>query len=134
MNGWAAQDRGRRGRVDYRMARRATVRDVREGLTPRDAVCDAHPDLVRAGTWIGQEVDDDCPMCDGDTLAHVTYIFPSYGPASRRGRAVPRDSLAAQVRRHGDLVVYTVEVCRACAWHHLIEKFDLLARNRAISG
>jgi hypothetical protein len=122
----------RQGRVDYRMARRATVREVREGLTPKDAVCDAHPDLVRAGTHIGQPVDDDCPMCEGDTLAHVTYVFPSYGPAARRGKAVPRESLAAQLRRHGDLRVYTVEVCRSCSWHHLIEKFDLQPRTATI--
>lgn len=124
----------RHGRVDYRMARRATVRDVREGLTARDSVCDAHPDLVRAGRHIGTPVDDDCPMCQGDGLAHVTYVFPSYGPVARRGKAVPRDSLAAQVQRHGDLRVYTVEVCRACSWHHLIEKFDLVPRGRALSG
>ena len=124
----------RQGRVDYRMARRATVRDVREGLTARDSVCDAHPELVRAGTHIGQPVDEDCPMCRADTLAHVTYVFPSYGPVARRGKAVPRDSLPAQVRRHGDLRVYTVEVCRSCSWHHLIEKFDLVPRGRALSG
>ena len=39
----------RHGRVDYRMARRAAVREVRDGLTPVDSVCDAHPELVRAG-------------------------------------------------------------------------------------
>ena len=124
----------RQGRVDYRMARRATVRDVREGLTTRDSVCDAHPELVRASIHIGQPVDEDCPMCGEDGLGHVTYVFPSYGPAARRGKAVPRDSLPAQVRRHGDLRVYTVEVCRACLWHHLIEKFDLTPRGRAHAG
>jgi len=116
------------------MARRATVRDVREGLTTRDSVCDAHPELVRASIHIGQPVDEDCPMCGEDGLGHVTYVFPSYGPAARRGKAVPRDSLPAQVRRHGDLRVYTVEVCRACLWHHLIEKFDLTPRGRAHAG
>lgn len=125
----------RQGRVDYRMARRATVRDVREGLTARDSVCDAHPELLRAGRHIGSPVDDDCPMCEGgDSLAHVTYVFPSYGPAARRGKAVPRESLAAMQRRHGDLRVYTVEVCQTCSWHHLIEKFDLTTRGRALSG
>lgn len=126
----------RQGRVDYRMARRATVLGVREGLTPVDAVCDAHPDLVRASQYIGDPLDDDCPICGADdTLAQVTYVFPSYGPAARRGKAVPRDSLAAQVQRHGDLRVYTVEVCRACHWHHLVEKFDLVPRRRgAVSG
>ncbi len=124
----------RRGRVDYRMARRATVRDVRHGLTPRDDVCDAHPELVRAATHIGAVRDDACPMCGDEVLRHVTYVFPSYGPKARSGQAVPRDSLLAMVRRHGDLAVYTVEVCLACAWHHLVEKFDLVPGSRAVSG
>lgn len=123
----------RQGRVDYRMARRATILDVREGLTPKDAVCDAHPDLVRAGTHIGQPVDDDCPMCGADALAHVTYVFPTHGPAARRGKAIPRESLLMQAQRLGDLAVYTVEVCCACRWHHLVEKFDLQARRRVAS-
>ena len=124
----------RAGRVDYRMARRATVRDVQEGLTPRDSVCDAHPDLVRAGQHIGERQDGECPMCDERELAHVTYVFPSYGPKARRGSAVPRESLLAQARRYGDLRVYTVEVCLGCHWHHLVEKFDLVPGGRALSG
>lgn len=127
----------RQGRVDYRMARRATIRDVREGLTPIDSVCDAHPDLVRAGTHIGDPIDAPCPMCEQDeSLAHVTYVFPSFGKAARNGTAVPRASLLAQMRRHGDLRVYTVEVCLECSWHHLVEKFDLVpkARTDSLSG
>lgn len=116
------------------MARRAAVRDIREGLRSRDDACDAHPDLVRAGKHIGVPVEDDCPLCGEDALAHVTYIFPSYGPKARRGQAVPRDTLVAQVRRLGDLAVYTVEVCLACHWHHLVEKFDLSPRGRAVGG
>ncbi len=123
----------RHGRVDYRMARRALIRDVREGLSARDDVCDAHPDLIRAGTHIGVGVDDDCPMCSEPTLSHVTYIFPTYGPKARRGQAVIRDSLAAHMKRHGNLTVYTVEVCIQCGWHHLIEKFDLTAKGRALT-
>ena len=122
----------RHGRVDYRMARRATVRDVREGLRSREDVCDAHPDLVRAGRHIGAPVDADCPLCGDATLVHVTYIFPTYGPKARRGQAVARDSLPAQQRRLGDLAVYTVEVCLQCHWHHLVEKFDLTSRGRAV--
>lgn len=124
----------RHGRVDYRMARRAAVREVRDGLTPVDSVCDAHPELVRAGVHIGDRQDADCPVCEQDDLAHVTYVFPSYGPIARRGKAVPRDTLPVQVRRHGDLRVYTVEVCLSCHWHHLVEKFDLVPRGRALSG
>lgn len=120
----------RQGRVDYRMARRATLRDVREGLRSRDDVCDAHPDLLRAGKHIGVEVAKACPLCDERELRHVTYIFPTYGPKARRGQAVPRESVGAQMRRYGDLHVYTVEVCLACRWHHLIEKLDVRPKPR----
>lgn len=116
----------RQGRIDYRMARRALLREVRDGLASPQEVCDAHPELVRAGRHIGTPIDEPCPMCEDAALRHVTYIFT--GRASKNGeggRAVPRDTLRNQVKRHGDLNVYTVEVCPSCHWHHLIESFWL---------
>ncbi|MBY5164488.1 DUF5318 family protein [Salsipaludibacter albus] len=123
----------RTGRVDYRMARRATLRDVRSGLRTRADVCDAHPELLRAAKWIGEPVGD-CPLCDTDALVHVTYVFPRYGKTARRGQAVTRESLPDRVRKLGDLAVYTVEACRSCGWHHLVEKYDLLPPKRAVGG
>ena len=122
----------RKGRIDYRMQRRALLRDVAAGLRPREDVCDAHPDLVRAGIHIGSGVADECPMCATTALAHVTYVFDGKGTRNPGGRAVPRESLARQAERHGDLTVYTVEVCTACHWHHLVESFLLLARGTAV--
>lgn len=123
----------RQGRIDYRMARRAVLREVRAGRRSRSDVCDAHPELLRAGEHIGTAVDDECPVCDASELRQVTYIFT--GRASKKGeggRAVPRDSLVNQVKRHGDLNVYTVEVCRACHWHHLLESFWLIPKGKAV--
>jgi hypothetical protein len=115
------------GRIDYRMQRRASLRDVRSGLRSAADVCDAHPDLVRAGVHIGSPVDEDCPVCDDrDHLRQVTYVFGRRDRRDRSGRAVPRASLARQLERHGDLTVYTVEVCTACHWHHLIESYQLV--------
>lgn len=123
----------RKGRIDYRMARRAVLRDLESGLRSVQDVCDAHPDLVRAGANIGTDVDDACPVCDEDTLRHVTYIFTGRaGKKGESGRAVPGDSLAAQVKRHGDLNVYTVEVCPACHWHHLVESYWLMRKGKAV--
>ena len=122
----------RKGRIDYRMQRRAVLRDVSVGLRSRDDVCDAHPDLVRASQHIGTAVDEDCPLCGGGTLVQVTYVFEGRHRGPRSGRAVPRESLAQQVERHGDLDVYTVEVCPRCRWHHLIESFLLVARGSAV--
>lgn len=123
----------RMARVDYRMARRATLREVRSGLRSRADVCDPHPELLRAAKWIGEPVGD-CPLCDVDQLVHVIYVFPRYGKTARRGQAVTRASLPAMVRKLGDLAVYTVEACRSCGWNHLVEKYDLLPPRRAARG
>lgn len=122
----------RKGRIDYRMARRALLRDVESGLRSRPDVCDAHPDLIRAGRNIGSTVEDDCPICDEPSLRHVTYVFGGRGGRkSDGGRAVRRETLRAYVERHGDCNVYTVEVCPGCHWHHLIESFWLLPPGKA---
>jgi hypothetical protein len=118
----------RTGRIDYRMQRHAALREVREGLrSPADA-CDAHPDLVRAGLHLGSPGADACPLCGEDAMRDVTYVFARLDRRNRGGRAVPRDSLARQQERYGDLTVYTVEVCTACHWHHLLESFLLVTR------
>ncbi|MBW3618719.1 MAG: DUF5318 domain-containing protein [Actinobacteria bacterium] len=123
----------KQGRIDYRMARRAVLRDVSSGLRSPQDVCDAHPDLVRAGRNIGSPVDDGCPVCDEHGVRHVTYIFT--GKATKKGesgRAIPRDTLATQVKRLGDLNVFTVEVCTDCHWHHLLESFWLTPKDKAV--
>jgi hypothetical protein len=121
-----------KGRIDYRMQRRAQLREVATGVRSRVDVCDAHPDLVRAGIHIGTRLAEACPLCSEDGLSHVTYVFEGKGARSPGGRAVPRESLARQVERHGDLTVYTVEVCTVCHWHHLVESYLLEARGTAV--
>lgn len=122
----------RKGRIDYRMARRALLRDVAAGLRSRPDVCDAHPDLVRAGRNIGEVVEDDCPICDRPELRYVTYVFTGRGgKKGEGGRAVRREALRAHAERYGDVNVYTVEVCGDCHWHHLVESFWLLATGKA---
>jgi len=122
----------RDGRTDYRMARRATLREYREGMRNRDDVCDAHPDLVRAGEHIGDRAGSPCPVCDDPaSLAHVTYGFYGRGPTRSSGRALPRASLVGLSKRYGDVAVYTVEVCRTCRWHHLLESY-WVTRKRAV--
>lgn len=121
----------REGRIDYRMQRRALLREVASGSRSLDEACDAHPDLVRAGRHIGTAVRDRCPICATDGLRHVSYVFEGKGRRTSGGRAVPRESLTRQAERHGDLTVYTVEVCVGCQWHHLIESYRLLARGTA---
>lgn len=117
----------RQDRVDYRMQRRAVLRALGSGLRDRGEVCDAHPELVRAGRHLGTEIVDPCPVCTTDLLRQVSYVFS--GRDRQRhpgGRAVPRETLARQAERYGVLTVYTVEVCLGCHWHHLVESYRLL--------
>ncbi len=118
----------RGGRIDYRMARRAVLADVREGTRPVDEVCDAHPDLVRAGQNIGEDLDDDCPICDEGRLRGVTYGFYGRGRERTSGRVIQRDSLMRLVQRYGRVNVYTVEVCPSCHWNHLLEAYWVAVR------
>ncbi len=119
----------RKGRIDYRMRRRAVLRDVREGLTAYDDVQDAHPDLLRAAMHLGSATQEDCPLCDQHLLTHVDYVFEGKNPRTPGGRAVPRDAIAGQADRYGDLQVYVVEVCLGCHWHHLVESYLQLAQD-----
>jgi hypothetical protein len=122
----------RKGRIDYRMQRRSALRDLAVGRRSRDEVCDAHPELLRAGVHLGEDAPEPCPVCDEDDLRHVVYVFEGKNRRTPGGRAVARSSLARQAQRHGDLTVYTVEVCVRCRWHHLVESYLLLARDDAV--
>jgi hypothetical protein len=124
----------RKGRIDYRMQRRAALRDLAVGRRTSDDACDAHPELIRAAIHLGDDPREPCPVCASAALRHVTYVFEGKNRRTQGGRAVPRESLSRQAQRYGDLTVYTVEVCPSCAWHHLIESFLLLARDDAATG
>lgn len=104
------------------MARRALLRDVEVGLRSRRDVCDAHPDLVRAGRNLGERTGEDCPFCDDAELRLVTYVFGRQ-IGRQSGRVVARTTLGLLSERYGDLNVYMVEVCPDCGWHHLRESF-----------
>ena len=117
----------RKGRIDYRMRRIAVLRDVREGVTSRDDVCDAHPELIRAARYLGTPVEQPCPICDDAQLVNVHYVFEGKRARTPGGRAVPQDALAPQAERFGELNVYVVEACLGCHWHHLVESYLLLA-------
>lgn len=104
------------------MARRALLREIETGLRSPREVCDAHPDLVRAGRNIGEQIEDECPICSAAELRLVTYVFGKK-VRSASGRVADRTKLPALCERYGDVNVYTVEVCTGCAWHHLRESF-----------
>ena len=126
-----------RGFIDYRMAKRALVRDVSSGRVRLQDVCDAHPELLRAARNIGQIVERQCPICDladaraavprddSSTLRLVTYVF---GDDLKRksGAAVwTREELHDLATSHRSFTAYTVECCLVCGWNHLVESYLL---------
>jgi hypothetical protein len=110
--------------VDYRLARKASLASLRNGSLDTGDVCDAHPELMRAGKNIGIETDEPCPICSHDSLRHVRYV---YGEQLRHnnGRVVyPAEWLDELIERYDHFTCYVVEVCVDCAWNHLIRAFS----------
>jgi hypothetical protein len=110
------------GVVDYTLAKRALLRQVRRGMTSPLDVCDAHPELMRAAKHVGREVSRPCPVCDRQQLRLLAYVYAD-DLKRDNGRVWDLDralSLAAG-RRGG--ACYVVEVCTGCAWNHLTEAF-----------
>jgi hypothetical protein len=109
-------------RVEYRLVRDALVRDVRRGRIGVDDVCDAHPELLRAARNVGLPLDGDCPICEEARTVQVTYVFGAGLPAG--GRCPGTANELERLRRRSEPVLcYDVEVCPACAWHHLLRRY-----------
>lgn len=105
--------------VDYALARRSVLRDLKAGRRDRTELCDAHPELVRAGRHVGEAADEDCPVCGSASLRLVSYV---YGDALRQanGRCITyAGELAKLEATHDEFSRYVVEVCVACRWNHL---------------
>jgi hypothetical protein len=126
-----------RGFTDYRMAKRALVRQVTRGTVPVTDVCDAHPELMQAARNVGAVADRRCPICriadrraeiapDGaDNLRLVTYVFGD-GLRRKSGLVVwTRDELDQLAARHDSLSVYQVECCLVCGWNYLMASYLL---------
>ena len=107
-----------RHHVDYALARRAVLRDLRTGKRDRLDVCDAQPELLRAARNIGEAIEGDCPVCGSAGLVLVSYV---YGDALRRanGRCIDADELAKLDETYEEFSRYVVEVCPDCHWNHL---------------
>ncbi len=118
------------GHIDYRLARNAIINDFRKGRLSRPEVCDAHPELLRAAINVGEPSREDCPICEGDKLRLVSYVFGSRLPPS--GKCITsRRELARLSRSTRDLACYVVEVCPTCSWNHLAQTFAIGARSCA---
>lgn len=116
--------RTQRSVVDYGLARRSTLTDLFAGRASTMDVCDAHPYLLRAARYHGERTEQACPVCKKGPLTHVTY---TYGDAFKdtNGRVRATADLAALEREYAEFTVYVVEVCRDCAWNHLVTSYVL---------
>jgi hypothetical protein len=118
------------GHVDYALARRAVLREYRRGALTRLDVCDAHPELLRAGRHLGVAAQRPCPICEGDDVRLVSYV---YGDKLRRanGRCIGCDAVLSKLgAAHDEFACYVVEVCLGCSWNHLHRRY-LLGRRHA---
>lgn len=120
---------GTGGRVEYRLARNAVVREFQKGRLSRIDVCDAHPELLRAARNVGVPLGEECPICEETSLVHVTYVFGSRLPAHGRCAATAEE-LAKLCGRTEEVACYVVEVCPGCSWNHLARMYPAGGRHR----
>lgn len=118
------------GEIDYRLARRRVLAAWRGGTIARHDICDAHPELRRAGAEVGSKTNRLCPVCADEhpesrrTVVQVTYVFGPRLPAFGRCISKPGE-IARLAERKGEHTAYEVEVCPECAWNHLVRAYLL---------
>lgn len=118
-----------RNLVSHRWARAMVLRQLDAGHLKRESVCDADFLLVTAAAYHGARQERPCPVCGGDELYEVRWIYgDTLGP--RSGTARKEDEIARIVAelktqhvpkgKDGEVMVHLVEVCRGCRWNHLL--------------
>ena len=119
--------------VDYKLARRSVLASLRRGTLSTAEVCDAHPELLRAGKNIGESVADPCPICSHETLRRVRYVFGEELKGNSGRVVYPAEWLAELVRDHEQFTCYVVEVCVDCSWNHLVRSY-VAGRSSGVSS
>lgn len=115
---------GRDGVVSYKLARQRTITAYEQGQKLPQEVCDAQPELRRVAHHHAVDLQEDCPICEGEGLAFVTFAFGQGLPPA--GRCLTSEAELEKLRFRGKATTcYRVEVCRQCWWNHLRESFVL---------
>jgi hypothetical protein len=110
--------------VDFALKRHALLGDVRAGRIPAAEVCDAQAYLKLAARNYGESTQSACPICTGQGLRRVHYVYgDKLGTIA--GQAKHPSELIGLAERFDDFRVYLVEVCADCGWNHLIRTFVL---------
>ncbi|KID28605.1 DUF5318 family protein [Prauserella rugosa] len=110
--------------VDYALRRRALLAEFRTGRVSTMDVCDATPQLLQAAKFHGTPDTSPCPVCGKHALSQVSWV---YGDELKHvaGSARKPEELERMASRFAEFTVYVVEVCRACAWNHLVLSYVL---------
>lgn len=117
---------GSPGEIDYRLARQHLISEFRKGRLAQHEVCDAHPELVRAAKQVSRPTNEPCPICDGDELVLVSYVFGPKLPAFGRCITTAKElKTFTRKKNEGEFSCYVVEVCPTCHWNHLARTFIL---------
>src|SRR6266545_2819316 len=118
------------GHVDYALARRAVLRDFRRGALTRLDVCDAHPELLRAGRNVGEPAPHDCPICGSERVRFVSYV---YGDTLKQanGRCITYEGELDKLDASFDELVGVLRAARHAPQLGLL---DHLVRPRPIPG
>lgn len=110
------------GVVDYTLAKRVLLRNVRRGLVSVLDICDAHPELMRAARHVGEETSRSCPVCDRPGLRRLAYVYADELKRDNGRVWAFQQALTLAARCRGG-VCYVVEVCTGCSWNYLSEAF-----------
>ena len=121
-NGKKRGVRARLGVVDYTLAKRSIIRQARYGLISVNEICDAHPELLRAARYVGEQAARSCPVCDGHDLRLLAYVYADELKRDN-GRVWAIAQALALTSQCRDGVCYVVEVCTQCSWNYLAEAF-----------
>lgn len=110
--------------LDYVLARRAVLEEIKRNALKAESLCDADPYLLRAAKHHGEVTQRQCPVCRREQLVHVTYVYgDDLGYLS--GRVKSSQDLLAMATEFGHFLVYVVEVCQRCEWNHLYVSYAL---------
>lgn len=108
-----------RNEVSHRWEKRMLLRAWNEGKIERDAICDADFLLVEASKYHGYPAERPCPICEGDTLREVNWIYGE-NLGARANTARKETEIVRIVGEVGPVTVHLVEVCTRCRWNHLL--------------
>lgn len=111
--------------VDYRLKKRAVLRDYRFGRISQWDICDAHPEIGRIARNVGELTDTLCPVCSREKLRLLNFVFGDELD-SNNGRVYPFHEALNDLRKiYRDYSCYVVEVCISCHWNHMVRSIHI---------